>query len=525
MTPEELAEWNRTHGGLGQVTQTQVGVPGRQSSFDAYGYAPDANGSQLAGGRGQAMQDYSQDQASRADNERYFYNQDVNSSRGQQSNALGLLASAANGNAPSRAEMFGRQQMDQAASGQQSLAASARGPAALAMAQQQAAGNTARAQTDITNSSMQMRADEMARARDAYMSGASGMRGQDQQRVDAAGQRQQGFMNTGLGYAGLEAQGRANDAGLGLNAWKASNDARENAMAREYGYVQNQKRNDAATAGTVMQTAGSVAGAAMMSDVRTKENVQPVNPHAMEEYLATLQPASYQYNGAGGTPQAVTQTGPASAQAIAGTQVGQSVVEQRPDGLLSISAPGAIKAGMAADAHINDKATAANQKADAIIAMLTHANANPHADATSAALANVKPVAGGRYDTPLGDQDEAAFQKWRKKNVASFDSGEDYDFRGAYKAGIKSDPNSHHWPDTFKKPNHETFSDESQYAKDAPDLAGHWDGDKYIPNPNRAKGLASLTTAPTVVSAQPKRDWLMEQLASINATNNVRGPR
>ncbi len=33
--------------------------------------------------------------------------------------------------------------------------------------------------------------------------------------------------------------------------------------------------------------------------------------------------------------------------------------------------------------------------------------------------------------------------------------------------------------DQFKKVNHETFSDESQYAADEPALAGHWNGEAY----------------------------------------------
>lgn len=385
---------------------------------------------------GQVDYGYAQDDAATAreraraaDTERYGYNQGVDQSRGEQGSALGLLRGAAEGTAPSRAEMFGRQQMDQAASGQQSLAASARGPAALAMAQQQAAGNTARAQTDITNSSMQMRADEMARARDLYMGGASAMRGQDQARVDAASNRQLGMMGQATANNGLSMQGQQWNEQNGLNAFQQNQQAKAAWIAHSDALDQRKRDQMNATAGTVMSTAGAVAG--MMSDVRTKENVRGINPNAMEEYLATLTPASYQYNGVGGTPAASQQVGPASAQAIAGTQVGQSVVEQRPDGLLSISAPGAIKAGMAADAHINDKASRAEAKADAALRM----QANQYADPMTAALMGMGPK---KADGP---------------------------------------------------------------------------------------GLASLTTAPTVVSAQPKRDWLMDELARINATNNVKGPR
>ncbi len=48
-----------------------------------------------------------------------------------------------------------------------------------------------------------------------------------------------------------------------------------------------------------------------------------------------------------------------------------------------------------------------------------------------------------------------------------------------------------HWPDTFKKPNHPTFSVESQYAK-GPDAAkaGRWQGETFIP-PKAGASLAS----------------------------------
>jgi hypothetical protein len=85
---------------------------------------------------------------------------------------------------------------------------------------------------------------------------------------------------------------------------------------------------------------------------------------------------------------------------------------------------------------------------------------------------------GDDYNTKLDDEDK--FQEWKAKHAPQ-DSGYDYDLRGAYKAGVEPDPESGHWPDTFKKPNHPTFSDQSQYAKDAPEKAGRWEGETYIP--------------------------------------------
>lgn len=84
------------------------------------------------------------------------------------------------------------------------------------------------------------------------------------------------------------------------------------------------------------------------------------------------------------------------------------------------------------------------------------------------------------YVTHLSPEEEAAFQQW-KAMYAPNDSGVDYDLRGAFKAGLRPDSRSGHWPDTFKKPNHPTFSDQSIYAKDRPDLAGHWNGETYVP--------------------------------------------
>lgn len=89
------------------------------------------------------------------------------------------------------------------------------------------------------------------------------------------------------------------------------------------------------------------------------------------------------------------------------------------------------------------------------------------------------------YETALSPEDELEFAKW-KAQYAPKDSGVDYDLRGAFKAALRPGKNGH-WPDTFKKPNHPTFSDESIYAKYRPDLAGHWEGEKYIP-PTSAPG-------------------------------------
>ncbi len=105
-------------------------------------------------------------------------------------------------------------------------------------------------------------------------------------------------------------------------------------------------------------------------------------------------------------------------------------------------------------------------------------------------------LAGGtpetNYDTELTGGAEDAYQR-------KFGDGGtgDYDLRGAHashatdnqpytlelgdegEGGGISFPN--HLPDTFKKPNHDTFSNESQYAPDAPERAGRWDRGQFVP--------------------------------------------
>jgi hypothetical protein len=96
----------------------------------------------------------------------------------------------------------------------------------------------------------------------------------------------------------------------------------------------------------------------------------------------------------------------------------------------------------------------------------------------------IKRAGGGRimlapedpYSTPLSLHDEAAYQAWKIQN-APRDSGADYDLRGAYLANMQRDPDNGHMGDRFKKPNHPTFSDQSQYAVgDQRDRAGFWVG-------------------------------------------------
>jgi hypothetical protein len=99
------------------------------------------------------------------------------------------------------------------------------------------------------------------------------------------------------------------------------------------------------------------------------------------------------------------------------------------------------------------------------------------------------------YNTPLQPNEEVSFRKWLTDNKVPFDSSAattDYDMRGFWKAlqagspTAKSavDPNDKrlHYPDYWKTPYHQTFSNESQWAN--PQTAPKWNDKDQLVAPN-----------------------------------------
>jgi hypothetical protein len=80
------------------------------------------------------------------------------------------------------------------------------------------------------------------------------------------------------------------------------------------------------------------------------------------------------------------------------------------------------------------------------------------------------------YATALSPDNELLFQNWVKTTGAPYDPGSksDYDMRGYWNALTSMDPRAStainpndgqmHFPDTWKTPYHQSFSNESQYA-------------------------------------------------------------
>lgn len=88
---------------------------------------------------------------------------------------------------------------------------------------------------------------------------------------------------------------------------------------------------------------------------------------------------------------------------------------------------------------------------------------------------------GEEIDVPEGEEEDA-FYEWAARNEVNEPLSElhHYDNIGAFRAGIERDPESKHFPDTYKLPGHPTFSVESKYYK--PGMkSGRWEGETYIP--------------------------------------------
>jgi len=92
--------------------------------------------------------------------------------------------------------------------------------------------------------------------------------------------------------------------------------------------------------------------------------------------------------------------------------------------------------------------------------------------------------------TKLLPEQEQAFMNWVKENKVPFDPKDpypDYDMQGFWQALQAKDPRAttainktdkeRHWPDTWKTPYHESFSRESQWAKEG---APSWKDEKLV---------------------------------------------
>jgi hypothetical protein len=120
----------------------------------------------------------------------------------------------------------------------------------------------------------------------------------------------------------------------------------------------------------------------------------------------------------------------------------------------------------------------------------------------------------GLYNTPLTAEEAVKFEAWKKGLPQNLQSSYDYDLAGAFKAGVKptKDPNDglFHMPDTFKKPNHSTFSNESKYNGADGFQGGSWGG----PNGDQFKPAESVAD---YISPDNKKSILDRAYAELNS--------
>lgn len=78
----------------------------------------------------------------------------------------------------------------------------------------------------------------------------------------------------------------------------------------------------------------------------------------------------------------------------------------------------------------------------------------------------------GMFGTTLSAPKEEEYQRWRQALSPALQNEGDYDLRGAFSGNAQAASNGH-LPDTYKLPNHITFSEGSQYS-DPTNPGGQW---------------------------------------------------
>lgn len=120
------------------------------------------------------------------------------------------------------------------------------------------------------------------------------------------------------------------------------------------------------------------------------------------------------------------------------------------------------------------------------------------------------------YNTPLSATEEKAFQAWVAKSGHAADLY-NYDMRGVFKKGVKQTDNGH-YPDTYKKPNHPTFSDESIYS--GPQIQGGKWLQTVPPSKENPEGQWQFAASPHNLKYQTP-DELKTYFKQVEPTNQL----
>lgn len=119
------------------------------------------------------------------------------------------------------------------------------------------------------------------------------------------------------------------------------------------------------------------------------------------------------------------------------------------------------------------------------------------------------------FNTALTPQEEADYKLWlvSQSQARGRDMSQDnydYDMRGYFKAGSGLDGVEGHFPDTFKKPNHPTFSNESVYhgvgdGRGGRYVGGAWSNKDGVDHYQPSNEMLSVTHNPDFLADYFKR--------------------
>jgi hypothetical protein len=144
----------------------------------------------------------------------------------------------------------------------------------------------------------------------------------------------------------------------------------------------------------------------------------------------------------------------------------------------------------------------------------------PDADAALAAF-EIYYTPQVAFETRIPPDQEPAFQAWKAVNAllpsGDLDSGADYDYHGAFLAGENRKSPEDSLSDTFKKPNHPTFTNQSKYAEYG--KPGSSEGDTSVPavESEEVAPLQPLMAPTPRESSEEPRNIVFEVFAQLAA--------
>ena len=197
----------------------------------------------------------------------------ANQSRGMQMGALGLMQTAAQGAAPSRAQALGTSATDTTTRQAVGNMAAARGPGA-AVASSNAAGSAAADKMGQVNAqATDMRGSEMAKNQQDLVGSAGTMRGQD---IGAATKNAQ--LQAYQNQLNESKQEGYENLGYDTRAFQGTTQIEADRIARAYGqqHQADADRRNAAKQADDRYYSGLVIEAGLTSDERAKQNIRPV---------------------------------------------------------------------------------------------------------------------------------------------------------------------------------------------------------------------------------------------------------